>query len=133
MSSKVVVDTCILSYIYKKDTRAKAYLRLLSGLEPLLSFMTVAELYRWPLESNWGEARTTSLKLFVSSYAMLPFNKDVCWIWAQIKEIKGRPMKDPDAWIAATAIAYQHPLVTHNVRDFEHINALKLIHEDGAI
>jgi hypothetical protein len=39
--SVVVVDTDIVSFRFKKDTRARLYKRHLIGQEPLIAFMTV--------------------------------------------------------------------------------------------
>ncbi len=37
------------------------------------------------------------------------------------------PISEPDAWIAATAIRYQLPLITRNHLDFNFIDDLELI------
>ena len=50
----VVVDTDVLSFAIKGDTRAAAYHNHLVGKVAAISFMTVAELDRWSLARNWG-------------------------------------------------------------------------------
>ncbi len=40
---------------------------------------------------------------------------------------KGRTMAIADAWIAATALAYSIPLVTHNYKDFKNVSGLKVV------
>jgi predicted nucleic acid-binding protein len=40
---------------------------------------------------------------------------------------KGRPIQVADAWIAATALLYGIPLVTHNPADFAGVDGLRLI------
>jgi tRNA(fMet)-specific endonuclease VapC len=40
------------------------------------------------------------------------------------------PIAPADAWIAATAIVYRAPLITHNRKHFEGIAGLKVISED---
>ena len=40
----VVVDTDVVSFRFKKDTRARLYKRHLLGQQPLIAFMTLAEL-----------------------------------------------------------------------------------------
>jgi hypothetical protein len=42
-------------------------------------------------------------------------------------ESAGRAMTTGDAWIAATAIRWDLPLVTADYRDFEHVRALTLV------
>ena len=45
--SIVLLDTNIVSYIFKRDTRAALYAPLLEGNRLGVSFMTVAELFEW--------------------------------------------------------------------------------------
>ena len=47
MSTALVVDTDVFSFLYKGDTRASAYAPHLVGTRPHLAFATVAELHRW--------------------------------------------------------------------------------------
>lgn len=44
--SDVVLDTDVLSYLFKRDTRARSYRPHLLGKTIYVSFMTVAELRR---------------------------------------------------------------------------------------
>jgi hypothetical protein len=53
----VVVDTDVVSLIFKGDSRAQKYLSVLSGPDLLVSFMTEAELERWILQAKWGPER----------------------------------------------------------------------------
>jgi predicted nucleic acid-binding protein len=59
--SKVLLDTCVFSYVLKGDTRALAYRARLEHAQPCLYFMTVAELYRWSLARRWGAKRLAVL------------------------------------------------------------------------
>jgi predicted nucleic acid-binding protein len=43
--------------------------------------------------------------------------------------MQGRVIGTADAWIAATALLNNVPLVSHNRRDFEKVTGLKLISE----
>lgn len=43
----VVVDTDVISFLLKDDTRVQAYRPHLQDKTLVLSFMTVAELYQW--------------------------------------------------------------------------------------
>jgi predicted nucleic acid-binding protein len=56
-----VVDTDVVSFAFKDDTRAQAYRQHLAGGRIAISFMTATELDRWALERNWGSARRTEL------------------------------------------------------------------------
>jgi len=66
----------------------------------------------------------------IHKYPVMVCTDAVCWEWAQLIEMPGRPMPSSDAWIAATALAYKLPLVTHNRKDFEHISDLQLLFVD---
>jgi tRNA(fMet)-specific endonuclease VapC len=88
--------------------------------------MTVAELLRWAEQHAWGENKLTQLKHTIQNYVVLHSDNDICWHWAKVRSIKGRPMPEGDAWIAATALRYDLPLITHNVKDFEHLQNLGL-------
>lgn len=44
-----VVDTDVVSYTFRRDTRAAFYKSRLIGYSAILSFMTVAELDSWVL------------------------------------------------------------------------------------
>ncbi len=57
MTDFVVVDTDVVSFLLKGDTRAQAYRSHLQDKVLALSFMTVAELYRWAYERQWGPVR----------------------------------------------------------------------------
>jgi predicted nucleic acid-binding protein len=52
-----IVDTDVVSMLFKGDTRALAYGPHITGRLLGISFMTLAELERWPLERNWGQRR----------------------------------------------------------------------------
>jgi hypothetical protein len=43
----VVVDTDVLSFLYKRDTRARLYEPHLNDPPFIVSFMSLAELRRW--------------------------------------------------------------------------------------
>lgn len=125
--SWVVVDTSVVSYILKKHSLAAAYWEILKRHHLGISFMTVAELYCWPLRHNWGEQRRAALRQHLQGYTVFPYEDAMSWEWAKIKCRRGRPVSDADAWIAATAVHYEIPLVTHNPRHFLHIEGLEII------
>ena len=43
---------------------------------------------------------------------------------------EGCPIQTADAWIAASALHYQVPLITHNAGDYEMISHLELLTGD---
>ncbi len=129
----MLLDTNIVSYLHKQDTRAAAYMPHLLGRQLFISFMTVAEIYRWPFERNWSEARKQALEQFLRShFVTLPFDSHLAWTWAELvgKTMRPQPMSVPDSWIAATALLHKMPLVTHNARHFHGVPGLTVITEN---
>lgn len=127
----VVVDTDIISFFQKRDSRYERYKQHLDGTEKFISFMTWAELRRWPLERNWGDKRRDEFFNFVEEgYGIIYADDNLCQIWAQImsgSRKKGRPVATADAWIAATALMFDIPLVTNNRKHFEHLDGLSIL------
>ena len=123
----VVVDTSVVSYLFKEHSLAPFYREHLKDRFLTISFMTLAELYRWPFERGWGQAKLASLRLHLESYVVLPHDEGMSWEWARIVSKRGRPISPADGWIAATAICHGAPLVTHNVRNFQHVDGLNII------
>jgi tRNA(fMet)-specific endonuclease VapC len=52
-ADSLVVDTDVVSFIFKKDSRATSYERHLDGKRVCVSFMTVAEVYEWSISRRW--------------------------------------------------------------------------------
>jgi tRNA(fMet)-specific endonuclease VapC len=128
----VVVDTNVVSYIFKKDTRGDLYQPILDGKLLMIAAQTFAELELMPLVNNWGKKRHTELRLDLKKYTVVETDETVCLFWAKIQANatkKGRPISVGDAWIAATALAYDVPLVTHNPSDFYNVPGLTVITE----
>lgn len=93
--------------------------------------MTVAELYQWAAVRKWGERRRSQLThALKTNYTVLSFDIVLCQIWGEVRAERqaiGKPFSPQDAWVAATAIHYNLPLVTHNPKDFVSIQDLKII------
>ena len=93
--------------------------------------MTVAELYQWAAVRQWGKRRVTQLEQsLMTNYTVLSFDIALCRKWGEVRargRAIGKPVSPEDAWIAATALQYNLPLVTHNPRDFADISDLEII------
>lgn len=86
----------------------------------LTEFMSVAELDQWALETN------------LKRYLIQPSSRELGQHWATVMvsaKIKGRPISAADAWIAATALFFGVPLVTHNAGDYAGVNSLQILTE----
>lgn len=126
--SVVVLDTNIVSYLMKGHSLVAAYRSHLEGNTLAISFMTIAELYEGAYRSNWSRRRRDVLKQLLKNYLVIPYSPRVCEIWGRIRaDRKTQPIAVDDAWIAASAVAYDCALVTHNPADFEGIADLKIL------
>jgi tRNA(fMet)-specific endonuclease VapC len=128
--SSVVVDTDVVSFIFKNHPIGGRYEADLGGRTLLISFMTLAELDRWAIQSKWGEARRQWLRLYLERFVILPYNRALCTKWAEVTvaaQERGYRIECADAWIAATALLYDLPLVTHNHDDYRGVPNLTLI------
>src|SRR6185437_5087593 len=128
----VVIDTDVVSYLFKKDTRARLYQRHLVGRPGMISFMTLAELDLWALRHQWGATRKARLEQYLRRFALYPFDRDLCLKWAEVADAarrSGRPIQTADAWIAATALLAGVPLVRHNPADYAGVSGLTVLSE----
>ncbi|MGA3258816.1 MAG: PIN domain-containing protein [Bryobacteraceae bacterium] len=125
----VVLDTDVVSFLFKSDTRAQIYLPELQDRQWFISFMTEAELEQWALLANWSEKRVDWLRLFLSHFVVVPSSHDLVLKWAEAMvgaRRNGRRIETADAWIAATALLYDVPLLTHNKADYLGVPGLQL-------
>ena len=128
----IVVDTDVVSFLFKNDTRAQGYLPHLFDRQWLISFMTQAELEQWALISNWQAKRVEWLWAYTKRFVIVPSSSDLAQKWAEVMVAarrNGRRIETADAWIAATAGLYDAPLITNNTNDYLGVPGLKLISE----
>lgn len=126
----VVADTDVVSLIFKRHSLAGKYLDAIEGKTVVLSFMTLAELELWTQRRSWGEDRRKRLSNFLANFSIRHSDPTLCKTWASIRHqafLAGKPVDVADAWIAATAMYLDVPLVTHNRRHFENIEGVELI------
>ena len=128
--TSVVVDTDVVSYIFKNHPFGSRYDAELAGRIPLISFMTVAEIERWVLQYRWGAQRIQWLRAFLQRFTVVPSSPDLCRKWAEVMvtaQAAGRRIESADAWIAATALLHDAPLLTNNRNDYLGVAGLTLI------
>ena len=126
----VVVDTDVVSFIFKNHPVGSLYDPELAERVTLISFMTVAEVERWALQYRWSTQRIHWLRLYLQRFTVVPSSPDLCLKWAEVMVVAraaGRRIESADAWIAATALLYGAPLVTHNRSDYLGVPDLTLI------
>ncbi|MGA3236006.1 MAG: PIN domain-containing protein [Bryobacteraceae bacterium] len=129
-ATPVVVDTDVISFIFKDHPLAPAYRAILAGRPLTVSLIALAEIEYGMGAKNWGARRRDLMGRFLSRFKPLLPDIDTAIHWARIKigcERKGRPISFADAWIAAAALQLNIPLVTHNARDYEAIETLTIL------
>jgi predicted nucleic acid-binding protein len=132
MMARVVVDTDVVSFYFKGDTRAALYDAHLEGNESVISFMTLAELEHWAVNRRWGTKRHARLIEFLKRFHLELVDRALCRKWAEVvvaARRRGRPIDTADAWIAATALQLGVPLVTHNVGDYAGVSGVAILSE----
>ena len=128
--TKSVADTDVVSYVFKNHPFGSRYDPELAGHITLISFMTVAELDRWVLETRWGDARQKRLREYLEPFVVFHYDRRLCTKWAEVTvstQAGGRRIDCDDAWIAATALLAGAPLITHNRSDYLGVQGLTLI------
>ena len=125
----LVLDTSVVSYIFKEDDRAVYYLEQARGRHAVISFQTLEERWHGVYAGGWGPKRKNQLVGHIRQYTVIWPGDELVNISAELRaerKAAGRALQAPDAWIAATAIMLNCPLASHD-RDFSGIPGLKVI------
>lgn len=117
----VVLDTDVASLSIKHKLPTNMA-RLLAGRVPVITFVTLGELTRWVEQRQWGPHRRDRLTQWLAGTHVLHSDDDVARTWGTITAyavLRGRPRPINDSWVAACCLAYELPLATRNVKDYE--------------
>ena len=128
----IVVDTDVVSFLFKNDSRAILYETHLASKELIISFMTLAELNFWTLQRNWGNAKRQQMESYLQKFTVFHSDDELCLRWAEVIRTarrNGKPIATADGWIAATALLHGIPLVTHNGKHYAGVGGLTIISE----
>jgi predicted nucleic acid-binding protein len=80
-----------------------------------ISVITLAEARYGFRHANWAPARIEREERRLASFLQIPLDPTILDEWARLKDLSHRNgwnATDNDLWIAATACARKHPLVT---------------------
>lgn len=97
--------------------------------EIFISAITLHELEVGVTKSDNSPKAKTELDTFVSSIIVLPFTSKEARVSAEIRaklEIRGLPIGPLNNLIAGTALSLNATLVTHNTKEFNRIEGLKI-------
>lgn len=121
----VLVDTDVFSYIHTQRGPWAAFAPFIERRTVAMSFITVAELWLGARKRDWGEKKSKDLEVAIGVYLQLPPDSRVAMLYADIAKAcmgqLGGDKEEHDLWIASTAIAFELPLVTNNLGDYQTI------------
>ena len=138
MNETLLLDTDVASFLFKNSPRAKPLRPVLKGKRLALAFVSIAELFKWTVKRGWSPSKVEQLEKSLRRYVIVPYDRDLAWAWARLVaacEATGRPIATSDAWIAATALRHDVPLLTNNLKHFgaaESLCGLKLLRPPSA-
>ncbi len=115
---ELLVDTNIIIYLLQGNDEAE---KVLQGKQLFFSFITELELYGLPGANNEEEKQ---IEAFLNDCLMISMNNNILQQYKALR--KSHKLKLADSLIAATALAYNIPLITAD-KQFINIEHLKLI------
>ena len=116
-----VLDTDVASLLHRRKLTGPLAARL-TGREPLITFVTYGELTKWAEIRHWGARRREELAGWLSGIPVLPGDEAAATLWGRLSAAaiqRGRPRPVNDMWVAACCLAYEVPLATLNLKDYE--------------
>lgn len=94
------------------------FLPYLRGRLGAISFITIGELLFGAYRRSWGAARISAMEQHIKeNYVVVPYSIDVARIWGRLVascQDGGFTPGPNDAWIAASAVAFECPVVTND-------------------
>lgn len=128
MSYLLDTNTCI-GYLNRRNQNIFQNLSGRSPTEIILCDVVKFELYYGAYRSSRQQQNLALLERFFSAFQSLPFDGDSAIVCGRIRtqlESIGTPIGAYDLQIAAVALASDLILVTHNLREFNRVENLKL-------
>lgn len=128
----LILDSNTIGYYFRGDPQVVPNLQALSpadiGVPAIVEYELRYGLLRLPSEA--AEPRLAALAALLRPLQILPFDGECALFAARIRatlEAAGTPIGPHDILIAATALRYQAPLVTRNVREFSRVEGLQCL------
>lgn len=119
----IVLDTSVVSPVFKGDPRSNYYLSHVNGQRAVVSFQTIEEMWFGAYKAGWGARQKNQLALHIRQYEVVWPDLETAHISANLRverELAGRRLNTADAWIAATALRLSCPLASED-GDFDGI------------
>jgi len=133
-SDFVLLDTDVFISLTRGKQTAARYEPMVAGKLVVLSFASVAELWRGAYAMNYKEASRRRLEASIAATVVVPPTDGLTQAWARLTHdarsaghALGQKAQTHDAWVAATAIHHELPLLTGNARHFAGLPELTLV------
>jgi len=118
----VLLDTNVFTaWLKPRSSLVPLYGKHVFGRRVAIASQTVAEARYGSLIAGWGDKRLESLERLIRRSRPLPPDDATAWAYAGLRSecrAIGHPLHQKqhvgDLWIAATAIRWQLPVVTHD-------------------
>lgn len=127
---KYLLDTNVcIRFLSGREPKLSAKFAAVPAQDKLLSAVVKAELYYGGYKSQQRQATLKTLENFFARFISLPFDDQAAEVFGEIRAdlfSKGTPIGPYNMQIAATAIANDLTLVTHNAKEFSRINRLRI-------
>ncbi len=125
-----ILDTNTLIYFFKGMGNAAKNLLSISPKNILIPAIVLYELEVGIAKSTQPDKRRKQLETLISRVNVVPFDVKEAKITAQIRanlEKLGTPIGAYDTLIAGTALSNNAILVTHNIKEFQRVEGLKIV------
>jgi len=115
----LLLETSVVSFFLPAKNRPERtlYEPHLAGRRLILSFQSVAELWLLARKNARRNCREEKLRMFLRKFLVVPADDGLAKAWAEVTATSarlGKRLETADAWIVATALRYELPLVTHD-------------------
>lgn len=127
---RMLVDSDVMNDVMAGMRRSLDWFTARTADDLMVSVISVAEVYEGAYGSRDPEDRLEEMRLFLQGFAIIPLTDIVLERFAEQRarlRRQGLLLPDMDLFIAASALAYDLPLVTRNVRHFARIPSLQMI------
>lgn len=121
-------NTCIY-FLNGRYESVKQRLLATSPKDIAVPAVVKAELLFGAYKSRNRNENIEKVEMFLKPFRLVPFDGEACYRYADIRfrcEVNGTPLGPNDLCIAAIASAYDGILVTHNIKEFELIEDLRI-------
>jgi tRNA(fMet)-specific endonuclease VapC len=121
-------NTCI-RFINGRNPRIREHFLEVDDADLAVSTITRAELFYGSAKSQTPAASRAKQREFLRRFSTLPFDNRAAEVYGPMRAVleqRGLSIGQNDMLIAAIALANNLTLVTHNTREFERIDQLRL-------